>query len=182
MKLDIRCLGVVLNKTTHQKKYQNSYNPSSVCYEYLIQRVANFLNQMQGRLEKVVVDDMSGKTQAGNDWKNLLQDEHGRLKNNKKRIIYNTWTPNKKGLDKMDYEAIGEASMTFIDSKQSFLVQIADLCAYNIMRQGKDHGGDFDAPPDDCYQGYEWIRPIMHSSPSSFSKGKITGYGAVYVR
>jgi hypothetical protein len=73
----------------------------------------------------------------------------------------------------MDYSRRPD-SIDFCDSLDSTLLQIADLCAYNVMRQGQDFWGNFDDEP--FYNGYKWIKPIMHCNPNT---KQIISYGAV---
>ena len=62
----------------------------------------------------------------------------------------------------------------FEDSYQNNFIQIADLCAYCVMRQARDFK-TFDG--GHMYKGYKWIYPIMHRDPIS---RKVTNFGAVF--
>jgi len=52
-------------------------------------------------------------------------------------------------------------------------LQLADLCAYSLMRQANDFYR-FDGARK--YDGYESIYPIMHKDPKN---KKVGGFGAV---
>ena len=170
----IKCFGSIINKQAHLEKYKQKYNPNSTAYEYLLQRITNHLTSLNYSLDKVVVDDMTGKTKKGNEWKKLLENHHYRLIKKNNVNTYNNWFPNKGSYKKMNYSLLKNSTIEFVDSKNYRLIQIADLCAYNVMRQAKDHDGNFDG--EECYDGYKWIKPIMHCS----SEKQISGYGAVY--
>jgi hypothetical protein len=166
--LPIHCLGAVLDKERHISQYADPYNPSAMCYELLLQHIANYLTQYDGYLSKIIIDDMTGKTKKGNDWKQLLINQHKEMKKGKSPL-YRTW----KTREKMDYSKIPD-EIIFKNSEVSTMIQVADLCAYNVMRQGLRNWNNFDHKP--YYIGYEWIKKIMHRCPST---GKITRFGAI---
>jgi len=169
-KQPVRAFGSVVSKKWLLQKYgKNAFNPSPTAYEYLLQRIANCATQLGIDTDSVsiVVDDMTGKTQAGNEWKTLLLNKHEQLLKGHSPS-YRKWNR-----ETMDFSAIRQ-KMTFSDSRGCNAIQIADLVAYNIMRQARDSWGNFDSEP--LYSYYKAILPIMHRDPKS---GKINGYGAV---
>lgn len=168
IKLPLHCIGSVVDKNGLKSQYKLPFNPSPVCYDLLLQHVANYLTQYHGDSVFIYFDDMSGKNLAGSSWKKLLQRQHQQLKKGKSPF-YKNW----KTRTGMDYSRICD-EITFIDSAISVLVQLADLCAYNVMRQARDHWGSCDEPP--YYSYYERIIPIMHCDPDS---GMILSYGIV---
>ncbi len=164
----IRCLGSVVSKAEMDKTYHKIvFDPSPVAYELLLQRVANFLTQYSIYQLGIVVDDMSGKNVKGSDWKELLVRQHGQLKLGKSPL-YRTW----KSRPGMDYSRMPK-EIVFEDSSKSTPLQLADLCAYNVMRQARDFH-TFDGA--EMYPGYKWIYPIMHKDPKT---KKVGGFGAV---
>jgi len=165
----IHCIGSVVDKNRLLKTYRKIlFDPSPVCYELLLQRIANYATQYFIDEVNIFIDDMSGKNITGSEWKELLIKYHRKLKKGYSPL-YRTWIKRKK----MDYSRICE-DIVFIDSKDSVLIQIADLCAYNVMRQAREYWCNFDNPP--FYKGYSWIKPIMHCNPKS---GQILRFGVV---
>jgi len=168
-KLPIHCIGSVIDKDRLSKKYKKVvFDPSPLCYEFLLQRVANYSTQYSIDLVNVFFDDMTGKNITGSDWKELLKKQHSNLKKGYSPL-YRNWTKRLK----MNYFSISK-NIQFIDSKESLLIQIADLCAYNVMRQSRECWCNLDNPP--FYKGYSWILPIMHRDPAS---GQIFRFGVV---
>lgn len=166
--IDIKAFGVVIDKQKLKDKYSNSFYPSSICYEFLLQRIANVCTQLDIDKVMIVMDDMSGKTPKGKEWKKLLIQQHKKLLSGSSPF-YRNWSQ-RTG---MNYSKISK-NLRFVDSKDSELTQVADLCAYNIMRQARDSWKNFDEAP--LYAGYNWIKEIMHKCPTT---NKIIGYGAV---
>jgi hypothetical protein len=165
----IRVIGVVIDKPKLYEKYTaHHFYPSSVAYEFLMQRVANFCTQYNINKVKVFLDDMSGKSPKGNDWKKLLIEQHKSLIEGRSSF-YKTWENRKT----MNYSCL-DKKLTFLDSKDSNLIQIADLCAYDIMRQARDSWNNFDDEP--LYKGYRDIMPIMHKNPTT---RKIINFGGL---
>lgn len=166
--LPIHCLGSVVSKERMKQKYRKIvFDPSPVAYELLLQRVANYMTQYGVPQLGIVFDDMSGKNPKGSEWKQLLVRQHQQLKAGKSPL-YRTWT-SRPG---MDYSRIPD-SIAFDDSGTNSFLQLADLCAYNVMRQARDHR-TFDG--DQMYEGYKWIHPIMHRDPKT---GAVNSFGAV---
>jgi hypothetical protein len=169
IKLPVHCLGSIVDKEGLKSTYKKVvFDPSPVCYELLLQRVANYASQYGIDRINIFIDDMSGKNIRGSEWKNLLVNQHRQLKLGKSPL-YRTW----KKRERMDYSKICD-EMCFLDSKDSALIQVADLCAYNVFRQGRDYWKNFDAPP--FYEYYVKIIPIMHCDPET---GQILSFGVV---
>ncbi len=168
IKIPMHCLTAVVSKTKMKQTYKKIvFDASPVAYELLLQRVANYLTQYSISQLRIVFDDMSGKNPNGSEWKTLLLKQHRQLKCGKSPL-YRTWT-SRPG---MDYSRIPE-DIEFDDSAVNTFLQLADLCAYNTMRQARDYG-TFDG--DQMYKGYRWIYSIMHKDPKI---GKVNNYGAL---
>lgn len=151
----IRCLGAIISKEGLQKHYKKiHFDPSPICYEFLLQRVANFSTQYKAEKVNIIMDDMTGKNLTGTEWKSLLEKQHRELKAGKSPY-YKNW----RGRNQMNYSCIC-SNIEFRDSASDELIQIADLCAYNIFAQARKDWNNFDNPP--FYHGYEWINEIMH--------------------
>ena len=169
IKLPIHCIGSVVSKKGMKMKYSKVvFDPSPIAYELLLQHIANYLTQYSIEKIEIYFDDMSGKNPKGSEWKKLLIKQHENLKKGRSPL-YKTWIK-RKG---MDYFKIPE-TIEFNDSSKNVYSQLVDMCAYNVMRQARDYS-TFDG--DKMYEGYKWIKPIMHCDPTS---RKITRFGAVY--
>lgn len=167
---NLHVIGVVVDKVKLKEKYLKfNFYPSSICYEFILQRIANYSTQYKIPKVTIVIDDMSGKTPRGSEWKKLLIQQHKTLLQGNSPF-YPKWSQRSN----MNYNMINR-HLYFRDSAQSQLIQIADLCAYNIFRQARESWNNFDKEP--FYQGYKWILPIMHKSPDK--NKKIANYGAV---
>ena len=167
----LRCLGAVVDKQRLRNQYKRQFDPSPICYELLLQRLANLCTQYNVTKANVIFDDMDGKNVNGSEWKKLLQRQHRNLRKGYSPF-YKNWDKQKQNRS-MRYERISE-ELVFHDSRDDELIQIADLCAYNIFRQARDNWGSFDTEP--LYDGYKWIKDRMHKSKQS---GRITTFGAL---
>lgn len=166
--LPIRCFGAVVSKTGLQDRYnEDVFDPSTVAYELVLQRVANFLTQYSIYQLRIVCGDNSGKEIDCSQRKDLLVRHHHKLKVGKSKL-YATW----KTRPRMDYSRIPN-QLIFADCSRSTPLQIADLCGHCVMQQGGDFHS-FDG--DEMYPGYKSIAPIMHRDPKT---KKVGGFGAV---
>ena len=96
--LRIHCLGAVVHKDRLKGKYKKVvFDPSPLCYELLLQRVANYATQYKASRVNLYVDDMSGKNPRGSQWKDLLINQHRNLKAGRSPL-YRTWTA-RPGMD-----------------------------------------------------------------------------------
>lgn len=165
----ILCFGAVVSKRRLSEIYKKRiFNPPSVAYEFLLQRIANCAHQLGIPKILLVCDDLSGKTPKRNEWKKLLILQHVRLLQGKSPF-YKNWVT-RSG---MDYRSIDER-LVFRDSRISNSLQIADLIVYNIMRQARQSWNNFDHEP--LYDWYKIIMPIMHCDPRGSG---INRFGAV---
>jgi len=168
IELPIHCIGSVVDKEGLKSKYKRPFDPSPVCYDLLLQHVANYMTQYNGDLVNIYFDDMSGKNLTGTSWETLLIKQHSQLKKGNSPF-YKNWQT-RSG---MDYSKICD-EIAFIDSKDSVLIQLADMCAYNVMRQARDYWGNCDKAP--FYPYYQKIIPLMHCDSDS---GTIFSFGIV---
>jgi hypothetical protein len=114
-------------------------------------------------LGDVVLDDMSGKTPAGNEWKTLLIRQHAKFK--KFGCPYT----------KIKFTQVDD-SITFEDSKHLSLIQVADIVSYNTMRQFRDHGAIWDDPKARRLPLYSYFGKLLPKFDKS-NVGIFAGYG-----
>jgi hypothetical protein len=161
---DLMLLAAVVDKVHMRDKYgENAWYPPAIAYEALLQRAQNAL---QGTGEfSVVIDDMTGKTPAQNDYKENLKRQHARLKQRGSSLIQG-----------FAFDAL--AGRPKFVSSESNLVQVADIVAYNVMRQFRDHGEEWETRGLTNLPTYDWFRRICGKFRQG-PNGRIQGYGVV---
>lgn len=161
---NIKLIAVVIDKAAMQEQYKRPFYPAAVSYDALLCRVqADLANNEE---VAVIIDIASGRTAKGNQYQDLLKIQHQRLKKRGSDL----WKP-------YSFPSLG--SQRFVDSAKSHLVQVADVCAYNVYRQFIDHGDDWERPGPNgklpMYEHFERIHRRFRCGP----KGKVQGYGLV---
>ena len=146
-----------------QAAYPNPWYAPAVAYEILLQRAVQAVRAPDSF--SVTIDDMSGATPHGNQYKYNLTRQHGMLQRFGSRL--------QRGLSFVPLEG----RLRFTDSAAHHLIQVADVVAYNVFRQFRDHG---EAWEDDTKElpVYDYFDRIA----SKFRKGdggRIQGYGIV---
>jgi hypothetical protein len=108
----------------------NAHHPSAVAYDILLQRAVRAVKADE--TIGVTIDDISGSTPKHNDYKDLLSKQHERLKQRgspyQRNISFRPLT----------------GPLRFMLSHHSDLVQVADLAAYNVHRQFRDYGEEWE--------------------------------------
>lgn len=162
----VKLVACVVNKAEMQKLYgDGAWYPATISYEFLMQRVMMHVSRVLNAGVRVVVDDMDGATPAGNQYKANLRKHHATLARSGSRLQKS-----------ISFRALKD--LRFKDSAKNHLLQLADLVAYNTMRQFRDHG-------DDWFSGGESIQTYRHFGriAGSFLKkpgtNRVAGYGCV---
>lgn len=162
---DISLLACVVDKLHMTEEYGKArWYPPAAAYECLIQRMQNELGP-SGLKFRVVIDDMSGKTPAENDYKENLKRHHAQLQRSGCNFV------------PMKVDAL-VGNPKFVNSRDSNLVQVADLIAYNVFRQFREHGEDWEDKGLEQLPSYDWFRRIA----PKFRRGannRIQGYGVI---
>jgi len=102
-----------------------------VAYEVLLQRVQQHMEETGGYAQ-IIIDDMTGATPKKNQYKTNLDRYHKRL------LKYGSHL--KRGM--VFDHIIGR--LIFKPSHLHHTLQIADLCSYNVLRQFRDHGEEWE--------------------------------------
>jgi hypothetical protein len=168
---DLAIVAAVVNKRQVQSEYPTPWYAPAIAYDVLLQRIVQEMEP--GSRVAVVVDDMSGATPKGNQFKANLRGHH--------RQLCKTGSKLQSGLDFSCLHPV----IRFVNSSVSHQVQVADVAAYNVYRQFIEHGeewediskleekdGRFSLPM------YEWFEKIG----GKFRKGpenRVQGYGIV---
>jgi hypothetical protein len=157
-------IAAVVDKAEIQKLYSWSpWYPPAVAYECLMQRVQKAMEGVGGAVS-VTIDDMSGATPNGNQYKENLVRHHRRLKASGSRLLHG---PPMSTL----------ADIGFSDSKSDGRLQLADLVAYSCYRQFVDHGEAWDGGPG-TLPAYPYFKRLI----GKFRRGPgdvVAGYGIV---
>lgn len=160
---DLKIIASVVHKAEMQERYPRPYYPPAVAYETLIMR-ANSEVAPLGSLA-VVIDDTTGKTPKGNEYKKNLNIHHNKL------VKYGSTLRSGKKLPCL-------STIKFVNSRNSHLVQMADLCAYNVHRQFQLYGAEWETLKSGTLPMYEYFE-VISSKIRKSREGRITGYGIV---
>jgi len=164
----IELLAVVIDKLHMQEEYPAPYYPPTVAYEYLLQRAAQALPA--DATLAVTVDDISGKTPKHNEYKELLRRHHEQLRQRGSRHQ-----------PRISFACL-RTPVRFMLSQHSDLIQAADIVAYNVYRQFRDHGDDWEqqGPQGRTLPMYPYFSRIS-SKFRRHPSGRVQGFGIVKV-
>ena len=159
----LRFVSAVVDKLHMQETYQQPWYAPTAAYEVLLQRAV----QAVSNDTKVVVtmDDISGRTPKRNFYKALLQEHHAKLQRFGSIL--------QKGISFSCFEG----PVRFANSATSDLVQVADVAAYNIYRQFKEYGLEWEQQlvKLPVYEHFARIVGKFYQGP----RGRIQGFGVV---
>lgn len=161
----VEIVASIVDKAAVQATYppDRRWYPPAIAYECMMQRVQMAMSD-SGGFVSVTVDDMSGATPKGNQYKTNLEAHHRRLRSAGSQL--------QLGMKMDRLLEIG-----FSDSKADERLQLADLAAYSVFRQFADHAAawDGDGPILDTYPYFKRLAPRFRSGPG----GVVSGYGLV---
>lgn len=159
-------IGSVVNKLHMQEKYANPIYAPTAAYEYLMQRAVQAVPA--GSTLGVTIDDISGKTPKNNNYKTLVANHHAKL-----RAHGSKFQPN------ISFACL-DSPLRFVNSQHFDMIQAADLISYNIQRQFRDHGEDWENPP--AGGGSLPMYPYFEKIDEKFrtdGNGRVQGFGIV---
>lgn len=165
---DLKALAVAIDKPYYKEQYGDSaWYPPAIAYELLLQRAVQEILVPDGL--SVVVDDMSGATPKGNQYKRNLRRQHASLRKNGSKLQ-----------KKIRFSSLN-TDIKFVDSAHSHQVQVADLVAYNVYRQFSPYSlgsclgeiASIDQAP-----AYQWLKALLPKFRTD-SRGQVQGYGLV---
>jgi hypothetical protein len=160
-------IAAVVDKVHMQEEYRpprSPWYPPAVAYEYLLQRVVQHVAEPASIA--VFVDDMSGATPKGSQYKENLTNQHHQLRTAGSRL--------QKGLS---FNRV-EPNLSFIDSAKSHMIQVADVVSYNVYRQFVQHGEAWEDTGDATLPTYPWFEKIGRKFRCG-AGGRVQGYGIV---
>jgi len=173
----ITLLASVVDKSQMQERYgTKAWHPSATAYQFLLQRYelhlsmtcapSRFHDRRNCSIKGyVTIDNMDGASPAANQWRDLLRTQHRTLK--------------KRGcqLTQLKFDHLAE-DVRFGDSARFHLLQVADLAAYNIMRQFRNYGESWDNPSTKQLPLYPYLEKILNKFMHNGS-GRYAGWGIV---
>ena len=158
----LHLFGVIVDKVQMQEVYSAPQNPSSLAYRLIFERFQHFLEIPDEPTYGIVIfdkiDDAAFRTKG---YENLLSRQHLRYL--------------QQGTDFVKIDNIVEG-LLFIPSHVNNLVQLADLCAYNLFRQFRDHGTQWDRPTASSWPLYDHFGRVVrrfYAGPG----GVLSGFG-----
>jgi uncharacterized protein DUF3800 len=166
---DLRLFAAIVDKIHVQEDYSSPWYAPAIAYEILLQRIAQEV--VRPDTVSVIVDDMTGATPKGRQYRLNLERQHRRLCQHGSSLL--------RGID---FASI-LPGIRFVDSARSHLVQVSDIIAYNVYRQFVDHGPEWEtgvlqSDGSRTLPAYKWFEVIggkFCRSPT----GRIQGYGVV---
>jgi len=155
-------LASIVDKQHVQEDYANPWHAPAIAYEILLQRLQQ---EIDGKAT-IIIDDMMGATPFGNTYKDNLIAHHQSLRKYGSRLLngfkYSCLTPKLK----------------FVDSSASHLIQVADIAAYNVHRQFREFGEEWESETLDELPTYNYFQAILGKFRKG-PRGRIQGYGVV---
>jgi len=138
----------VVDKVQMTDAYIAPQNPSSLAYRHIFERFQHFLeSQADATYGLVIFDKIHDAAFRTKGYENLLARQHLRYL--------------QQGTDFVQIDNVVEG-LLFISSAENNFIQLADLCAYDLFRQFRDHGKQWDTPAGDRWPLYEYFGRIVH--------------------
>jgi hypothetical protein len=159
----LKLVGAVVDKLHMQQTYESPWYAPTAAYEVLLQRAVQAVPT--GNTLSVTMDEISGRTPKRNHYKILLQDHHSKLRRFGSSL--------QKGIS---FKPL-DGPVRFTNSATSDLVQVADVAAYNLHRQFKDYGAQWEQQLAQLplYEHFSRIAGKFYQGPN----GRIQGFGVV---
>jgi hypothetical protein len=157
---DVTTIAAIVDKPAMKQRYRVPQSSSSVTYRFVIERIERFLEGQWHDYGILIFDKITELELKKKGYENLLTRQHLRYL--------------EKGTDYVPVSQIVEG-LLFIPSHENNLLQLADLCAYNVYRQFVMHGEEWDKRQrfSNHYDYFSLIEPKLYRSP----KGDYRGWG-----
>ena len=160
---DLMLIASIVDKLQMQEDYPNPWYAPAVAYETMLLRVQQEL--LPSQQVAVIIDDTTGKTPKGNEYKKNLERQHNKLKKYGSALWKGKTFPSL-------------TTQKFVNSQNSNLVQVADVCAYNVLRQFQMYGNEWEDSNCQKLPLFEYFAKI-HTKFRQDNSGKIQGYGII---
>ncbi len=158
---DVVLIAAVIDKPQMRSNYVSPQQPSSLAYGLVFERIEKFLaHQSEETYGSVIFDKITELEMKKRGYEDLLAKQHLRYL--------------EKGTPYISINHIVEG-LLFIPSHENNLLQVVDLCSYNIFRQFLDHGDEWDKANafSHKYSYFERIEPKLDRSLT----GNYAGWG-----
>lgn len=148
---DVVIIATVVDK--HQLKTLNadSLAPTTIAYQTLFEQIELFLKPQDEIYGVLIFDKINENEFRRKGYENLLAKQHLNYLH--------------QGTGSVQVSRIVEG-LLFIPSHENNLLQLADLCAYNIYRQFADHGDEWGSGFKSKYPYFERIESKIYCDPS----------------
>lgn len=156
---DVVLIAAVIDKSQMKRQYTAPQSPSSLAYRLLFERVEMFLaNRTEEDYGVVIFDKITELEVRRRGYEDLLSRQHLRYL--------------ERGTEFLSINHIVEG-LLFIPSHENSLLQLADLCGYNIYRQFVDYGDEWEPLKKFThrYPYFELIEPKLYCSPAGIYAG-----------
>ncbi len=155
---DVVIIASVIDKHQIQNQYHTPQSPSSLAYRLLFERIELFLKKQDGVYGILIFDKINEAQFRKKGYENLLAQQHLRYL--------------ERGTEFVQVNQIAEG-LLFIPSHENNILQLADLCAYNIYRQFHDYGTEWESGFQNKYPYFARIEPKLDCDAT----GNYRGYG-----
>ncbi|BCW94742.1 MAG: DUF3800 domain-containing protein [Fimbriimonadales bacterium] len=155
---DIVLIASVVDKHQARIMSQSPPSPSALAYRLLFERVDSFLKQQGNAYGVLIFDKISEGQFRKKGYENLLAQQHQQYL--------------ERGTELVQVNQIAEG-LLFIPSHENNMIQLADLCAYNIYRQFCDYGDEWQHGFQSKYLYFERIESKLYRG----SAGDYRGWG-----
>lgn len=163
LKAELVLIASVVDKLQMQEDYERPWYAPAVAYETLLLRVQGALTAEDK--VAVIIDDTTGKTPKGNEFKVNLIRHHAQLRRSGSVLHRATKFPSL-------------TTQKFVGSHISHVVQLADICAYNVHRQFQMYGENWESGGVKKLPLYEYFAKINRKFRHN-GAGLVQGYGIV---
>ena len=150
----VKLVGAVVDKKEMQDRFDDPWPVIDLALEGLMQRVQNYMEK-ENNYCSFTMDIMGSQKET-----NSIRQKHKEIVESNGKIV------------SFDMGNVAPR-LNFTDSKGNSLIQLADLCAYNIHRQYRGQGTPFGSEHSNIY-------PFLETTLSNFivdAEGLIEGYG-----
>ncbi len=125
---DVTLIASVIDKHQMLEKYKQPQSPSSLAYRMIFECIELFLKK-QNAFGLIIFDKITDFQMMKKGYEDLLTQQHLRYL--------------EKGTEYIQVNRIVEG-LLFVPSQENNFLQLADLCGYNIYRQFRDYGSEWD--------------------------------------
>ncbi len=160
---ELELIASVVDKPQMEEDYPSPWYPPAVAYETLLMRVVCALREDEN--VNVIIDDTSGATPKGNKFKDNLRNHHAKLRKHGSQLRRS-----------LNFKVLN--TQKFVNSQTSHLVQLADLCAFNVHKQFQLYGNEWEDGSVSTLPMYEYFEKI-ESKFRHNDRGRIQGFGIV---